>query len=475
MPIRTVFFDMGGTIETFWFSPEMRLRATPELQRLMLSHGIDLKLSDEQLYKLVIDGLASYHHCRLRTLIELPTRVVWSDYILADYPSIFGDLDAIAEDLMLWVETHYYCRQMRPEVPSVLNAIQQMGYKIGLISNVSSRGQVPLSLSQYGIKQYFNPIVLSSEYGRRKPDPAIFHYAARLSNCPTSECIYIGDRISRDVFGAKRAGFNQAIQINHDFNHGESDEGATPDRIISNLNEFLELLEKEYQAGKRLRQEADVRKIKAVLFDADGILYYRKSKGLELSSFIKQHRSSCKDNLGPEINQFRHQTFIGKLTFEQYMSAVLSLYGITDPNLVAQGINVALMEKEKIHFFRGEAETLKKLKARGLYLGIVTNTAQPLHVKINKLERGKIGNLWDSITPSNEVGVQKPNAKIYLLALEQLGVRADQAVFVGHNSTELQGAREVGITTIAFNYDRDARADFYIEKFTDLANLAVVN
>ena len=72
---------------------------------------------------------------------------------------------------MVWIETHYYKRQMRPEIPSVLDSNPKMGYKIGLISNVNSRGQVPLNLTQYGIKHYFNPIVLSSEYKRRKPDP----------------------------------------------------------------------------------------------------------------------------------------------------------------------------------------------------------------------------------------------------------------------------------------------------------------
>ena len=69
---------------------------------------------------------------------------------------------------------------MRPEIPEVLAALREMGYKIGLISNVNSRGQVPKNLSQYEIKHFFDPIILSSEYGRRKPDPAIFHHAARL-------------------------------------------------------------------------------------------------------------------------------------------------------------------------------------------------------------------------------------------------------------------------------------------------------
>ena len=172
---------------------------------------------------------------------------------------IFPQLDSIADDLMVWIETHYYQRQMRPEIPSVLNAIQKMGYKIGLISNVNSRGQVPLNLSQYGIMHYFNPIVLSSEYKRRKPDPSIFHYAARLSKSPTSECIYIGDRIARDVLGAKRAGFKLAIQIKHDFKHGETDEGATPDFILNNMTELLDILQNEQQSSQAIYNGEAVR------------------------------------------------------------------------------------------------------------------------------------------------------------------------------------------------------------------------
>jgi putative hydrolase of the HAD superfamily len=476
MTIQTVFLDMGGTIDTFWFSPEMRLRATPELQLLLSSAGITLQLTDKQLYELVIEGLEHYHHWRLRTLEELPPKQVWRQYIFTNYPGSFDKLDLIGEDLMVWIETHYYQRTMRPEMPTVLDAIQRLGYKIGLISNVNSLGQVPYNLKQYGILQYFNPIVLSSEYKRRKPDPAIFHYAARLSNSPTSECIYIGDRISRDIVGAKRAGFKLAIQIKHDFNHGESDEGATPDLILSNMTELLEILQKEYQSTEQLQKKMILNnKIRAVLFDADGVLYYRNNKDQELNPFIKQYGKPGREIPESEINQLRHQAFVGQITFEQYKTAVLNLHGITDPDLVASGIQKVIEEKEKIHFFNDALETLLQLKNRELYLGIVTDTAQPLYVKIKKLERGGIGNLWDSITPSSEVGVQKPDPKIYQLALQQLGVRSDQAIFVGHKAAELEGARNAGMKTVAFNYDADAKADYYIEEFSDLPKLPIMN
>jgi len=476
MTVKTVFFDMGGTIDTFWYTPEMRLQVTPELQQLLLSLGINLNCSDEELYKLITNGLTRYHQWRMVSLDELPASVVWRNYILADYSNNFPQLDAIADDLMVWIETHYYQRQMRLEIPTVLDAIQKMGLKIGLISNVNSRGQVPLNLSQYGIKHYFNPIVLSSEYKRRKPDSSIFHYAARLSNTPTSECIYIGDRISRDILGAKRAGFKLAIQIQHNFKHGEIDEGAVPDLVITNMSQLLEILHCEKQSDQQSQPNLPVdNKIRAVLFDADGILYYRNNKDKEFSEFLCKLGVDYEEISEARILHIRHQASIGQITYEQYKAGILNLYGITDQNLVSRGIQISLAERDKIQFFNDTLETLNKLKNRNLYLGIVTDTSQPLYVKINKLERGGIGNLWDSIISSQEVGVQKPDPQIYQLALQQLGIKSDQAIFVGHKATELEGARNVGMKTVAFNYENDARADFYINNFSELADLPLVN
>jgi putative hydrolase of the HAD superfamily len=178
MTIRAVFFDMGGTIQTFSYTRELRLAATPGLEKLLKSAGIDLQLDCVHLYTLVSDGLARYHEWSIHSMQELPPQMVWRDYILADFTIDSNALDSIAEDLMVYIETRYYQREMRPEMPQVLQAIQSMGLKIGLISNVCSRSQVPNNLAEYGIGHYFEPIVLSSEYGRRKPDPAIFHYAA---------------------------------------------------------------------------------------------------------------------------------------------------------------------------------------------------------------------------------------------------------------------------------------------------------
>jgi len=472
MTVQAVFFDMGGTIETYGWTPELRIRETAGIRQRLAEAGINLGLTDKQLYELISAGLDAYHLVSLQNLDELAPGRVWNEYIFAGYPVNRGKLAAIAEDLMVFIETHYYQRAMRPEVPGVLEAIRKMGLKIGLISNVNSRGQVPTNLDLYGIRHYFDPIVLSSEYGRRKPDPAIFHYAARLANVPASQCVYIGDRIVRDILGAKRAGFRLAVQIRHNYEHGEVDEGATPDAVIDHMTEFLEILQTELEDSKNSRTEKDVPSpIRALLFDAGDILYYRQNSGSKLAAFLDEIGLPYKEYLPGKKSALRDQAYQGLINYDQYQEAILRFYGITQPDQIARGKIILDEEANNVQFFEGVPETLKSLKDEGYLLGIITDTALPVHVKLNWFERGGFGDVWDSVISSKELGVRKPNPRIYQVALQQLGVSADQTIFVGHKSSELDGAKAVGIRTIAFNYEDGVAADFYISHFSDILKI----
>ncbi len=92
-------------------------------------------------------------------------------------------------------------------------------------------------------------------------------------------------------------------------------------------------------------------------------------------------------------------------------------------------------------------------------------------MKMKWFENGGFGHVWDVFISSKEIGLQKPHPEIYLAALKQLSISADQAVFVGHDADELIGAKAVGMKTVAFNYKDDAEADCYIEYFADLLQL----
>jgi HAD superfamily hydrolase (TIGR01509 family) len=472
MTIRAVFFDMGGTIETYGWTTELRIDATPGIRKLLAGAGIHFDLTDKQLYKVISDGLDMYHRKSLETMDELSPQQVWMDYILNDYPVDPGILAGLAEDLMLYIETHYYGRHMRPDVPAVLDSIQKIGLKIGLISNVNSRGQVATNLDLYGIRQYFDPVVLSSEYGRRKPDPAIFHHAARLANVPASHCVYIGDRIVRDILGAQRAGFRLAVQILHEYDHGEIDEGATPDAVIRNMTEFVDILRAVQERDASI--QVDDQPIRAILFDAGDILYYRPHRYQEFAGFLAGLGIDFGQINREQARVFEQQAYRGQISRDQYREELLRICGVTQPSQVEEGKRILESDDNNVVFFDGVPETLHRLKEKGYLLGIITDTASPIHVKLSWFERGGFGNVWDSIISSKEIGVRKPDPKIYHAALAQLGIPASQAVFVGHKACELDGARAVGMGTIAFNHEKDAVADFYIESFADLLDVAAI-
>jgi len=477
MNIQAVFFDMGGTIDTYGFTRELRLERTSGIQERLLTAGIDLELCNEKLYEVVSAGLARYHSWSLESEEELPPACVWGDFVLAGYSFDRQALDAIAEDLMCYIETCYYERKMRPEVPAALEAIKKMGLKIGLISNVNSRAQVPTNLAEYRLERYFDPVVLSSEYGRRKPDPAIFHHAARLAMVPTSHCVFVGDRIVRDVLGARRAGFGLAVQIKHGFKHGESDEGPAPDYVIENMTELLDILQVEHKHFTPVPQSANSfpSRIRALLFDAGDLLYYRPERGKYFTEFLDKMRLNSEDDFSHERYLLRQRAYRGEMDQEEYQREILSLYGIAQPELIAIGLQEMKKDEDNVQFFDGVKETLLTLKDEGYLLGIVTDTANPLHAKLSWFERGGFGHVWDAITSSLDVGVRKPDPKIYCAALEQLGVTVEQTVFLGHKKSELEGARAVGMKTIAFNYDEDAPADYYVEHFADILKVPLLS
>ena len=471
MKIQAVFFDMGGTIETFASTRDLRLEATAVIQQKLMDAGINLHLSNERLCDVISSGMEQYKRWCLQSMEELPSQRVWSQYILCNYEVNQEKLAEISEELMFLIETRFYRRLMRPEIPEVLEAIKQMGLKIGLISNVNSHGQVPTNLKEYGIIDYFHPIVLSSEYGRRKPDPSIFHYAARLIDAPTSQCVYVGDRIIRDIEGARRAGFGLAIQICHDFDHGENDTGYAPDAMIDNMTELLEILHE-----KRACEETydDHRKIRALIFDAGDILYFRPQRGSRFAAFLKDLGLELSLNHIQRKKEIEYQAYRGQITHAEYREAVVRMYGITEPEQLTYGKQALIDDDANVAFFEGVPETLCALKEQGFLLGIVTDTANSISTKLRWFERGGFGHVWDSIISSMDIGTRKPDPEIYQASLKQLGLNADQAVFVGHRASELAGAHTVGMQTIAFNYDSDASADYFIEKFPELLNVPVL-
>jgi putative hydrolase of the HAD superfamily len=242
-PIRAVVFDMGGTLEDLTFDETTRQEATQGLRELLHRLELDPGLSLPDLQAAVFSGMEAYHAWRKKSEVELPPERVWTEYIFADHGLCKERLAAAADDISFFYETHYYVRRLRPEAPAVLEALRERFAHLAIISNTLSRQLVPSKLVDYGIAYFFDPVVTSATLGWRKPNARIFEEASRLMQLPPRACAYVGDTVSRDVIGARRAGYGLVIQIKS-FLTDKADRGTPavqPDAVIQDLREVIDL------------------------------------------------------------------------------------------------------------------------------------------------------------------------------------------------------------------------------------------
>lgn len=239
--IKAVVFDLGGTLEEIYYDDATRLAAADGLRKMLTGRGLDPGLSAEGLRAAVLSGMAAYQRWREEHQRELPPDRVWTEYIFHNNGLPRDRLSAEAEDLTLFYEDNFYERSLRPEAPAVLSELQQRGYRLAVISNILSLGLVPRKLASYGIAGFFDPVITSSGLGYRKPHPRIFREAADRMELSPEDCAYVGDTVSRDVAGARGAGYGLAIQI-RSFLTDKSDgviEEPAPDTVIQDLREIV--------------------------------------------------------------------------------------------------------------------------------------------------------------------------------------------------------------------------------------------
>ncbi len=474
MGLEAVFFDMGGTIDTYFYTPELRIKNVHFLRECLQKADITFTLNDRELAEAISRGVASYHKWNRESLIELTPPEVWSQFTLKEFGLSRKQLEPIAEELTYLYETKFYERPLRDEIPQVLETLLKMGLRIGCISNTQSKTQVPEMMKKYGIDRYFDPVVLSCDFGIRKPDPSIFYHAARLAHLPTSSIIYVGDKLTRDILGARRAGYRMAIQIKHPYDDGDPDKGPQPDVLIHNMLELIPLVEKELQKDCQDSCLKDGHHVKALFFDAGDILYYRPVKERRLKEFLADKKVTPHPRLMEEKQRLRDLAFQGKLDRIEYYRQVVRLYGIDDPQLVEEGAKAQAQDDDTVEIFDGVPETINSLKQRGYLLGIITDTALPISTKLNWFEKHGFGGLWDVVISSKEMGARKPASILYEEALQQTKLKPDETAFVGHKAYELEGARAVGMHTIAYNFEKSSVADAYIEQFGELLTIPLL-
>ena len=250
--IDTVLFDMGGTLEDIYVDEASKAASAREVLRILAEKGHPMPDTPEAAEKKLADGWDRYAAYRGPTDRELKPEEIWGLYVLTDFGLDQETVTPFAEELAHMWEVTYYHRRLRPRVAEMLEGLKGLGMKLGVISNTASLYQVFDILDEYGIRDYFQDVTLSSVTGYRKPDPNIFLVSLNQIRSDPRTCAYVGDTYSRDVIGPQKLGFGATFHI-HSFltqsRDGDVPKEVRPTYSIQDIYEVYAIL-KDRTEGK---------------------------------------------------------------------------------------------------------------------------------------------------------------------------------------------------------------------------------
>lgn len=119
-----------------------------------------------------------------------------------------------------------------------------------------------------------------------------------------------------------------------------------------------------------------------------------------------------------------------------------------DKKLIHEAVKARLAKfaKAVIGIDHSVLRTLHILRKKGKKLGLVSNADT---IEIASWHRSPLNNTFDTVIFSCQVGLVKPDRKIYLRACNDLGIRPSECLFVGDGgSEEFKGAQALGMTTV---------------------------
>ena len=198
----------------------------------------------------------------------------------------------------------------------------------------------------------------------------------------------------------------------------------------------------------------DIRKIKAVLWDLDETLYSRTDAARQV--FPGLFRAHLYEN--------RSEEFIRDAV--AYMMTKIHRNSMIHPDAFAALAQKYPFDKPYVHqdcldyyyrhlreFVTPAAEQIgvvKTLRANGIKTGIITNiTPERLESQKQKIQALGIEALFDVIVLSAELGVHKPDRRIFDHTAQLLGVSNEQCVFVGDDpDSDVAGALNAGMEAV---------------------------
>jgi glucose-1-phosphatase len=182
--------------------------------------------------------------------------------------------------------------------------------------------------------------------------------------------------------------------------------------------------------------------IRAIFFDMGGVI---------LRTEYQSPRQHMAERLGMDYedlveavfeSETSQQASIGLISEEEHWAAVARQLHLPESQF----------EAIRDEFFAGDIididllDYMRSLRGK-IKVGLISNAWSGLRPYILK---HKFEDAFDALIISAEVGVVKPDARIYQIALDRVGVTAPEAVFVDDFLMNVEAARAVGMNAIHF-------------------------
>ena len=193
-----------------------------------------------------------------------------------------------------------------------------------------------------------------------------------------------------------------------------------------------------------------MKNVKAIIFDAYGTLFD-----------VNSAAEKCKDKIGDKWESFANFWRTTQLEYtwlRSLMKRHKDFWQITedslDKSMKAFSIDPS-MKNELLNLykvlspFKEVPETLKKLKGRNFKLAILSNGTPSLLdelVKSNNLDK-----LFDDIFSIEEVGIYKPDFRVYDLPIKKYKIKNSEVIFLSANTWDVSGGGNYGYQSIWVN------------------------
>ena len=193
-----------------------------------------------------------------------------------------------------------------------------------------------------------------------------------------------------------------------------------------------------------------MKNIKAIIFDAYGTLFdvnsaaekWKDKIGNKWEGFANHWRNTQLEYTWLRSLMKRHKDF-WQVT-EDSLDKSMKTYEI-DSSMRNELLNLYKI----LSPFKEVPEVLKSLKDKNLKLAVLSNGTPSLLnelVKSNNLE-----NIFDDIFSIEEVGVYKPDSKVYDIPIKKYNIKKNEVAFLSANTWDISGGGNYGYNSIWVN------------------------